>query len=36
LAGVFFVFPAVFGFRSDEQIEEFLSLPSTIEKFNKA
>ncbi len=36
LAGVFFIFPAVFGFRSDEQIEEFLSLPSTIEKFNKA
>ena len=36
LAVGFFVFPAVFGFCSDEQIDEFLSLPGTIEKFDKA
>ena len=33
LAGVFFVFPVVYGVRSDESIDEFLSLPSVREKF---
>jgi hypothetical protein len=37
LAVGFIVFPAVFGVRSDEQIEEFLSSAGAIEKFkNKA
>ncbi len=33
LAGVFFVFPVVYGVRSDERIDEFLKLPSLREKF---
>ena len=33
LAGVFFVFPVVYGVRSDESVDEFLSLPSVREKF---
>ncbi len=36
LAGVFFIFPVVFGVRSDKQVEQFLNSPSVIEKFNKA
>jgi len=36
LAVVFFVFPAVFGFRSDKEVEEFLNLPGAIEKFKEA
>jgi hypothetical protein len=36
LAVGFFAFPVVFGYRGDEQIEEFLKLPGAIEKFNKA
>ena len=36
LAVFFFVFPAVFSVRSDEQVEQFLSFPGVIEKFNKA
>jgi len=36
LAVVFFVFPVVFGVRSDEQVEEFLNSPGVIAKFNKA
>ncbi|MHC4206811.1 MAG: hypothetical protein ACYSTT_19320 [Planctomycetota bacterium] len=36
LAGVFFVFPVIYGVRSDEGIEEFLKLPSAKEKFEKA
>ncbi|UCF44460.1 MAG: hypothetical protein JSV99_06010 [Planctomycetota bacterium] len=36
LAVVFFVLPAVFGVRSDEGSEQFLSSPSAIEKFNEA
>ena len=36
LAVVFFFFPAVFGSRTDEQVEQFLSSPGVIEKFNKA
>ena len=36
LAVGFFAFPAVFGFRGDEQIEKFLKSPGVIEKFNKA
>ncbi|MHC4571357.1 MAG: hypothetical protein ACYS0C_04690 [Planctomycetota bacterium] len=35
LAVVFFAFPAVFGFRSDEQAEQFLNSASVIEKFSK-
>ena len=34
MAGVFFVFPVVFGVRSDEDIEKFLDSPGVIEKFN--
>ena len=34
LAGIFFVFPVVFGVRSDERIEEFLNSPGVIERFN--
>ena len=30
------VFPAIFGLRSDKEIEEFLNLPSVVEKFRKA
>jgi hypothetical protein len=33
LAGVFFVFPVVYGVRSDERIDEFLKQPSVKEKF---
>ncbi len=36
LAGIFFVFPVVFGVRSDERVEEFLNLPSVREKFENA
>lgn len=36
LAVVFFVLPAVFGVRSDEGAEQFLSSPSAIENFKKA
>jgi hypothetical protein len=36
LAVVFFVFPAVFGVRNDEEIEGFLNSAGVIEKFNKA
>ncbi len=36
LAVVFFVFPAVFGVRGDEQIEQFLNSAGVIEKFNEA
>ncbi len=32
---VFFVFPVVFGVRSDEDLEESLNSPGVIEKFNK-
>jgi hypothetical protein len=32
---IFFVFSVVFGVRSDKHIEEFLSSPGVIEKFNK-
>jgi len=33
LAGVFFVFPVVYGVRSDERVDEFLKLPSVRKKF---
>jgi len=33
LAGVFFVFPVIYGVRSDERVDEFLELPSVREKF---
>ncbi|MHC4556432.1 MAG: hypothetical protein ACYTFW_12385 [Planctomycetota bacterium] len=36
LAGIFFVFPVVFGVRSDESLEKFLNSPGVIEKFNSA
>ena len=36
LAGGLLVFPAIFGLRSDKEIEEFLSLPSVVEKFRQA
>jgi hypothetical protein len=36
LAAVFFVLPAVFGVRSDEGAEQFLSSPGAIENFRKA
>lgn len=36
LAVVFFAFPAVYGFRGDEKIEQFLKSPGAIEKFHKA
>lgn len=36
LAVVFFVLPAVFGFRGDAEIEEFLKLPGAIEEFSEA
>jgi hypothetical protein len=35
LAVVFFVLPAVFGFRGDAQIEEFLKLPGAIEQLDQ-
>ena len=36
LAAGLFVFPAIFGFRSDKEVEEFLNLPSVVEKFRQA
>lgn len=36
LAGIFFIFPVVFGVRGDEQVEQLLSSPGAIEKFNNA
>jgi len=36
LAVGFFAFPVVFGYRGDEQIEQFLKLPGAVERFNKA
>jgi hypothetical protein len=36
LAGVFFVFPVIYGVRSDERVDEFLKLPSVREKFENA
>jgi len=33
LAGVFFVFPVVYGVRSDERVDEFLRQPSVRKKF---
>jgi len=36
LAGGFFVFPAVFGFRGDEQIKQFLNSPTAVERFRQA
>ncbi len=36
MAGVFFVFPVVFGVRSDEQINEFVNSPGVREKFEQA
>ncbi len=36
VAVVFFVLPAVFGVRGDEQIEQFLNSAGAIEKFNDA
>ncbi len=36
VAGVFFVFPVLFGARSDESLDEFLNSPSVIEEFRNA
>jgi hypothetical protein len=36
LAGIFFVFPVVFGVRSDESLDKFLKSPGLVEKFNSA
>jgi hypothetical protein len=36
LAGVFFVFPVIYGVRNDDRIDEFLKLPSVKEKFENA
>ena len=36
LAGVFFVFPVIYGVRSDERVDEYLELPSVREKFENA
>jgi hypothetical protein len=36
LAGVFIVFPVIYGVRTDEQISKFLELPSVKEKFESA
>jgi hypothetical protein len=36
LAGVFIVFPVIYGVRSDGRIDEFLKLPSAKEKFESA
>jgi hypothetical protein len=36
LAGIFFVFPVVYGVRSDKHVDEFLKLPSVKEKFENA
>ena len=35
LAGVFFVFPVIYGVRDDDSIDKFLNLPSVKEKFEK-
>jgi hypothetical protein len=35
LAGILFVFPVVFGVRSDEQVEQLLNSPGVVEKFRK-
>jgi len=32
---IFFVFPVVFGFHSNEDLEESLNSPGVIERFNK-
>ena len=36
LAGILFIFPVIFGVRSDPQIEQLLSSASVIEKFKEA
>jgi len=36
LAGVFIVFPVIYGVRKDESIDKFLNLPSAKEKFESA
>jgi hypothetical protein len=36
LAGVFFVFPVIYGVRTDNSIDKFLELPSAKEKFENA
>jgi hypothetical protein len=36
LAGIFFVFPVVYGVRSDERVDKFLKLQSVREKFENA
>ncbi len=36
LAGVFFVFPVIYGVRSDERVDEFLEKPSVKDKFENA
>lgn len=36
LAGVFFVFPVIYGVDSDEQVKEFLKTPEVREKFENA
>ena len=36
LAGVFFVFPVVYGVRSDEKVDVFLKSPGVREKFENA
>jgi hypothetical protein len=36
LAGVFFVFPVIYGVRNDERVDEFLKLPSVRDKFENA
>ncbi|MBN2593586.1 MAG: hypothetical protein JXA81_08780 [Sedimentisphaerales bacterium] len=36
LAGVFFVFPVIYGVRTDNSIDKFLKLPSAKEKFENA
>jgi hypothetical protein len=34
IAGILFVFPVVFGARSDEEAESFINSPSVVEQFN--
>jgi len=36
LAGVFFVFPVIFGVRSDQQVNDFVASPGVREKFEQA
>ncbi|MFC1792859.1 hypothetical protein ACFL3Q_04660 [Planctomycetota bacterium] len=36
LAGVFFVFPVIYGVRSDERVDKFLEKPSVKDKFENA